>query len=57
MKSLEDIFVQELHKSLSLKVDLRTYEDFIVKTEDGKVVFILKFLTAYFFFTVLWSSC
>ncbi|KAL3997649.1 Ribosome recycling factor family protein [Acanthocheilonema viteae] len=36
MKSLEDIFVQELYKSLSLKVDLRTYEDFVVKTEDGK---------------------
>uniref|UniRef100_A0A1I7VSA5 Ribosome-recycling factor, mitochondrial n=1 Tax=Loa loa TaxID=7209 RepID=A0A1I7VSA5_LOALO len=36
MKSLEDIFVQELTKSLSLKADLRTYEDFVVKTEDGK---------------------
>ncbi|VDK80233.1 unnamed protein product [Litomosoides sigmodontis] len=36
MKGLEDIFVQELTKSLSLKADLRTYEDFMVKTEDGK---------------------
>ncbi|VDO56005.1 unnamed protein product [Onchocerca flexuosa] len=36
MKSMEDIFVEELNKSLSLKVDLRTYEDFVVKTEDGK---------------------
>ncbi|VDM10711.1 unnamed protein product [Wuchereria bancrofti] len=36
MKSLEDIFMQELTKSLSLKIDLRTYEDFVVKTEDGK---------------------
>ncbi|KAM3722059.1 Ribosome-recycling factor [Dirofilaria immitis] len=36
MKGLEDIFVEELNKSLSLKVDLRAYEDFVVKTEDGK---------------------
>ncbi|CAG9535617.1 unnamed protein product [Cercopithifilaria johnstoni] len=36
MKSLEDTFMQELTRNLSLKVDLRTYEDFVVKTEDGK---------------------
>ncbi|VDN01115.1 unnamed protein product [Thelazia callipaeda] len=36
MKTMEDIFVEELTKSLSLKVDLRTYEDFVVKTDDGK---------------------
>uniref|UniRef100_A0A915PEX2 Ribosome-recycling factor, mitochondrial n=1 Tax=Setaria digitata TaxID=48799 RepID=A0A915PEX2_9BILA len=36
MRNLEDIFMQELSKNLSLKVDLRTYEDFVVKTDDGK---------------------
>lgn len=36
MRSLEEIFLEELTKTLSLKVDLRTYENLVVKTEDGK---------------------
>lgn len=48
MKSLEDVFIQELTKNFSLKVDLRTYEDFVVKTEDGKVI-LVQILNSLFF--------
>lgn len=37
LRDLENTFIEELTKSLSLKVDLRTYEEFVVKTDDGKV--------------------
>lgn len=37
MQEIEITFEEQLVKSLSLKVDLRVYEDFVVKFDDGKV--------------------
>ncbi|VDK40955.1 unnamed protein product [Gongylonema pulchrum] len=44
MRGLENTFLEELTKSLSLKVDLKTYEDVVVKTDDGRVRLLCKIL-------------